>query len=145
MRGGGGGGGDIFVTQIVIIIKSEVSAVTIVVIFSVVMYLRWSYHHIPRRLSFGPIITAQSMICANTRLHYGLKVEFLYLYITPLLSSLCRLIWRHWTYRILFSYSLSSVSTMELTLSNIFHARYGAVCVSAYPFLLWEYVYFILS
>ena len=75
----------------VAIIKSEVSALPIVIIFSVVVCLRCLLHHIlsvipytfreNRDLVF--IIIAQFMMSADSRMRFGLQVAFVCLYITP--------------------------------------------------------------
>ena len=52
------------------------------------------------------------------------------------LSSLCWLIWSHWTNKMFVRYMLPRVSKIETILSIIFHSVYRAVS-SAYPILLW--------
>ena len=61
------------------------------------------------------------------------------------LSSLCRLIWRHWTTKMLVSYMLLSVSKIKTILSVIFYSIYGAVYLQLTQFSHdHENVYFIL-
>ena len=73
----------------------------------------------------------------------------LFVQYTISLSSLCKLIWRHWTYKMPVRYILiECVSKIKHTLSVINYTIYRAVCFSDYPFLLWwlrEYIYFVLS
>ena len=54
------------------------------------------------------IITVQFMMSANIRIRFGLQIALVCLYSTPL-SSLCKLIWRHWTSKMPVRYILSSV------------------------------------
>ena len=62
------------------------------------------------------------------------------------LSSLCRLIWRHWTNKMLQVYAAECVSKIETILAIIFHSIYGAVCLQLTQFACHdcENVYFIL-
>ena len=48
------------------------------------------------------------------------------------LSSLCGLIWRHWTYRMAVMYILSSVCQIRLTLIYTFYAIHG-LCILSLP------------
>ena len=72
--------------------------------------------------------------------------SFIFIYTTSSLS-LCRRIWRCWTYKMFVRYILSSVCLWLYQFSAISHAIYAWGCVySAYPFLLqwlWEYVYLL--
>ena len=95
---------DIFITLFIIIIKSEVSNFPILVIFAVVVCLRWVYYHILLSIIFYlslslyiyiyiyisrerrdllSIVDVQSMVLANERIYYGLWVVFVCLQITP--------------------------------------------------------------
>ena len=81
---------DIFITHLIIIIKSEVSTFP-VVIFSVVVCLRWLYHH---KLSvsiicmsqeswvFCPLLPYSLMMCVNTKIHYDPMAVSVCLHIT---------------------------------------------------------------
>ena len=76
----------------------------------------------------------------------------LFVQCTILLSSLCKLIWRHWTYKMPVRYILSSVWVRLSIFSPlcIIQIKY-VICMwgcmfSVYPFLLWwlkEYIYFV--
>ena len=61
------------------------------------------------------------------------------------LSSLCRLIWRHWTIKMLVRYMLPSVCLRQF-ISIIFYSIYRAVCLQLTKFSCddRENVYFIL-
>ena len=80
----------IFIAYVIIITKSEVSTFPIV-IFSVLMCLRFLLHHILSRIiytfrenwDFVLIIIVQYMMSANSRISYGLQIVFVCLYITP--------------------------------------------------------------
>ena len=59
---------------------------------------------------FVSITPVQSVMYANNRVHYGLEIMLVCLHIyTISLSSLCRLIWSHWTCKMLIWYILLSV------------------------------------
>ena len=53
------------------------------------------------------------------------------------LSSLCRLIWKHWTTKMLVRYMMPSVSKIKTILSIIFIFTIWGCVSSAYPILLW--------
>ena len=73
----------------------------------------WDYHVKDKavtRSSYLFIITVQFMMSANIRIRFGLQIVLVCLHSTPIsLSSLCKLIWRHWTYEMPVRYILSSV------------------------------------
>ena len=79
------------VAHVIIIIKSEVSTIPIVIIFSVVVCLRTLLHHILLLIAytfrenreFVFIIIVQFMVSANNRIRFVLKIVFVCLYITP--------------------------------------------------------------
>ena len=63
------------------------------------------------------------------------------------LSSLCKLIWRHWIYKMPVRYILSSVWVRLSIFSPLSIIQYVALYVFIYPVLLWwlrEYIYFVL-
>ena len=63
------------------------------------------------------------------------------------LSSLCKLIWRLWTYKMPVSYILSSGWARLSIFSPLATIQYMGCMFSVYPFLLWwlrEYIYFVL-
>ena len=71
----------------------------------------------------------------------------LFVQYTISLSSLCKFIWRHWTYKMPVIYFVDCVSKIGQILSVIHYTICGAVCFHFYPFLLWslrEYIYFVL-
>ena len=67
---------DIFITHRIIIIKSEISIFPIAVIFSVVVCLRWLYHHVSVSYIFREswvlflLLLYSVMMYANNRIHY---------------------------------------------------------------------------
>ena len=83
------------------------------------------------------ISIVQFMMSVNSRIHFGLQIVFVCLYITPSHYHHCaNFIWRHWTYKMPVRYNLSSV---WVRLYNV----WGCV-FSVYPFPLWwlrEYIY----
>ena len=86
--------------------------------FSVVVCLRCLFHHIQLLVAytfrenreFVFIIIVQFMMSANSRIRFWLEDRVrLFVHYTISLSSLCKFIWRHWTYKMLVRYILSSV------------------------------------
>ena len=59
------------------------------------------------------------------------------------IRSLCKLIWRHWTYKMPVKYILSSVSKIEYIPSIIHYTICGAVCFqfTHYPCDYWDNIY----
>ena len=71
----------------------------------------------------------------------------LHVYSNKYLSSLCKLIWRHWTYKMPVRYILSSVWVRLSIFFSIIHCTlYGAVCFqfTHLPYDDWENIYFVL-
>ena len=81
----------ISIAHVIIIIKSEVSTVPIVIIFSVVVCLRCLLHHILSLIAytfrenreFVSIIIVHFMMSANIRIRFGLQIILVCLYSTP--------------------------------------------------------------
>ena len=81
---------DIFIDT-VIIIKSQASTFPVVIIFSMVVYLKCLLHHILSLIAcmfrenrdFVFIIVAQYMMRANSRMRFGFQIVFVCLYSTP--------------------------------------------------------------
>ena len=67
----------------------------------------------------------------------------LFVQYTISLSSLCKLIWRHWTYKMPVRCILSSVSKIKHILSVIHYTICGAVCfqVIHFPCDYWKNIY----
>ena len=64
------------------------------------------------------------------------------------LSSLCKLIWRHWTYKMPVRYILSSACVRLSIFSPLSFIKYVGLYGFIFPFPLWwlrEYIYFVLS
>ena len=82
------------------------------------------------------IIIVQFMMSANSRIRFGLPIEFLwFVQHTISLLSLCKLIWRHWTYKMPVRFILSSVRLSIF--SQLSFIQYVGLCVLVYPFPLW--------
>ena len=101
-----------------------------------------------KKTVFVSITIVKSMTWVNDRLHYGLKVVFVCLHITPTryfrYPELPEIIEQKKCQSGLF-YRMCVKDYIMSTLLIIFYARYGAV--SYYPFCYWwlqEYLYFIL-
>ena len=130
---------NIFITHLIIIIKSEVSTFPIVFIFfrgcvSEMVVLSYSviyYIYIPGAL--GPCFHYRCSvygICKLSDKLWPVGRVSLFADYTISLSSLCRLIWRHWTTKMLVMYLLPSVCLkIKTILSIIFYSIYGAVCL----------------
>ena len=143
---------DISIAHVIIIIKSEVSTFPIVITFS---WLRaWDVCYIIF-CHLLHILAGKTGIC----FHYFCAVyeeckysgtfwlvgrTRLFEKYTISLSSLCKLIWRHWTYKRPVRYILSS--KIKHVLRYPLYNMWGCM-FSVYPFLLWwlrEYIYFVL-
>ena len=142
------------IIHLIIIIKSEVSTFPIVVIFfhgcvSEMVVLAYSviyYKYIPGTL--GPCFhywCSVYGICKQSDTLCPVGRVRLFADYTISLSSLCRLIWRHWTTKMLVRYMC--VSKIKTILSIIFYSIYGAVCLQLTQFSCddRENVFFILS
>ena len=71
----------------------------------------------------------------------------LFAYYTISLSSLCRLIWRHWTNKMLVRYMLPSVCLRLRLFSQLSSFQYMGLMSSAYPIRLswlWECVLYLI-
>ena len=98
---------------------------------------------------FVSISTVQSIVCANNEVHYVLKVVLVCLRITLF----------HYSQYVDLSEGTENIKCLSCIFCqvcvedwvsplNYHYTIYGAVCVSAYPFLLrylWECLYFIWS
>ena len=75
----------------------------------------------------------------------------LFVQYTISLSSLCKLIWRHWTYKMLVRYILSSVWVRLSIFSPLSIIQYVGLYVFSLPFslvmieIIYIYIYFVLS
>ena len=113
--------------------------------FSVVVCLRCLLHHILSLIvytfrenrEFVFIIIVQFMMSANSRIRFGLQVVLvLFVQYTISLSSLCKLIWSHWTYKMSVRYILSSVWVRLRTFSQLSIIQYVGLCVFSLPIFL---------
>ena len=120
------------------------------------MCLRCLLHHIlslivytfreNRKFVFISIV--QFMMSANSRIRFGLQIVLACLYITPSHYHHCaNFIWRHWTYKMLVRYGLSSVwvrlsNYLSYQLSII---QYVGPCVFSLPisFVMIERIYIL--
>ena len=146
----------ISITHLIIIIKSEVSTFPIVVIFfrgcvSEMVVLSYSviyYIYIPGTL--GPCFhywCSVYGICKWSDILWPVGRVRLFADYTISLSSLCRLIWKHWTTKIIVRYMMPSVCLRLRQFSQLsLYSLYGAVCLQLTQFSCddRENVYFIL-
>ena len=85
--------------------------------FSVVVCLGCLLHHILSHIAytfrenreFVFIIVVQFLMSANSRIGFTLQIVLFFVQYTISLSSLCKINWRHWTYKMPVRYILSSV------------------------------------
>ena len=119
------------------------------------MCLRCLFHHILSLIvytfrenrEFVFISIVQFMMSANSRIHFGLQIVFVCLYITPSHYHHCaNFIWRQWTYKMPVRYNLSSVWVRLSIFSQLSIIQYNMwdCMFSVYPFPLREYIYFVL-
>ena len=116
--------------------------------FFVVVCLRWLLHHILSRIvytfrgnrDFVFITIVQFMMSSN--------IIRLFVHNTISLSSLCKLIWRHWTYKMPVRYILSSVWMRLSTFSQLSIRQYMGLCVFSLPISIvmieMYHIYFVL-
>ena len=124
---------NIFITHLIIIIKSELSTFPIVVIFfrggvgvwdgCTIKFCHLLYIYIPGTPgSFFHYWCAVYGVCKWSDTFWPVGRVRLSANYTISLSSLCRLIWRHWTTKMLVRYMLPSVSLRFRQLSQLFLA-----------------------
>ena len=133
---------NIFITHRIIIIKSEVSTFPIVVIFFrgcvsemvVLSYFVIYCIYIPAIL--GPCFhywCSVYGICKWSNKLWPVGRVRLFTDYTISLSSLCRLIWRHWTTKMLVRYMMPSVCLRLRQFSQLSFIQYMGLCVFSLP------------
>ena len=132
----------IFITHLIIIIKSEVTTFPIVVTFfrgcvSEMVVLSYSviyYIYIPGTL--GPCShywCSVYGICKWSDTLWPVGCVRLFADYTISLSSLCILIWRHWTTKMLVRYILPYVCLRLRQFSQLSYIQYMGLCVFSLP------------
>ena len=122
--------------------------------FSVVVCLRCLLHHIlsliaytfQKNREFIFIIIVQFMMSANSRIRFGLQIVFVYfVHYTISLSSLCKVISTHWTYKMPVRYILLSVWVILSIFSQLSFIKHVGLCVFRLPisFVMIERVYIL--
>ena len=133
---------NIFITHLIIIIKSEVSTFPIVVIFFrgcvsemvVLSYSVISYIYIPGKLGLCFHFWCSVYgICKRSDTLWPVGRVRLFADYTISLSSLCRLIWRHWTTKMLVRYMLPSVCLRLRQFFQWSFIQYMGLCVFSLP------------
>ena len=114
--------------------------------FSVVVCLRCLLHYIlsliaytfRKNRDFAFITIVQFMMSSN--------IIRLFVHNTISLSSLCKLIWRHWTYKMPVRYILSSVWVRLSIFSPFSIIQYMGPCVFSLPIslVMIDMIYFVL-
>ena len=127
----------------------------------VVVCLRYLLHHIlsfiactfPENLEFVFIIIVQFMMSANIRIRFGLQIVLVGFYSTAYHyhhCALCKLIWRHCTYKMPVRYILSSVWVRLSIFFPLSMIQYVGLYVFSLPISLvmieirYIYIYFVL-
>ena len=129
---------DISIVPVIIIIKSEVSTFPIVIIFFrgcvpemfVTSYYVTYYIYVPGKpgICFHYYCAVYDE-CKYSDTFWLANRTRLFVQYTISLSSLCKLIWRHWTYKMPVRYILSSVWVRWSIFSPLSIIQYvGAVC-----------------
>ena len=129
---------------IIIIIISEISLFPIVIIFfrgcvpeMFVTSYSVTFCTFRENREFVFIIIVQFMMSANIRIRFWFADRTrLFLQYTISLSSLCKLIWRHWTYKMPVRYILSSVWVRLNILSPLSIIQYVGLYVFSLPISL---------
>ena len=147
---------DISIAHVIIIIKSEVSTFPIVIIFFrgcvpemfVTSYSVTYCIYVPGkpRICFRCYCAVYDECKYSDTFWLADRIR-LFVQYTISLSSLCKLIWRHWTYKMLVRYILSSVWVTLSIFSPLSIIQYVGMYFSVYPFILWwlrYYIYFVL-
>ena len=122
--------------------------------FSVVVCLRCLLHHILSLIvysfrenrEFVFISIVQFMMSANSRIRFGLQIEFACLYNTPSHYHHCaNFIWRHWTYKMSAKCNLSSVWVRLSIFYQLSITQYVGLCVFSLPisFVMIERIYIL--
>ena len=122
--------------------------------FSVAVCLRCLLHHVLSLIvytfrenrEFVFISIVQFMMSANSRIHCGLQIVFVCLYITPSHYHHCvNFIWKHWIYKIPVRYNLSSVWVRLSIFSQLSIIQYVGLCVFSFPisFMMIERIYIL--
>ena len=130
---------DISIAHVIIIIKSEVSTVTIGIIFSVAVCLRCLLHHILSLIAYTfqeNWILFSLSLCILWWVQIFGYVLALFVQYTISLSSLCKLIWRHWPYKMPVRYILSSVWVRSSIFFPLSIIQYVGLYVFSLPIFL---------
>ena len=86
---------------------------------------------------FDFIIIVQFMMSSNSRMRFWFAHRIhLFVYNIISSSSLCKLIWRHWTYKMPVRYILSSVWVRLSIFSQLSIIQYMGLCVFSLPISL---------
>ena len=150
---------DISIAHVINTFKSEVSPFPFLSYFSVVVCLRCLLHHILSLIAYTFRENREFIFhyycavydeCKYSDTFWLADRTRLFVQYTILLSSLCKLIWRHWTYEMPVGYILSAVWAILSIFSPLSIIQYvGLYVFSVNLFTLWWlreyiYIYFVL-
>ena len=144
---------DISIAHVIIIIKSEVSTFPIVIIFFcgyvpemyVTSYSVTYCIYVPGKpgICFHYYCAVQDE-CKYSDMFWLADLTLLFVQYTILLSSLCKLIWRHWTYKMPVRYILSSVWVRLSIFSLLYYYKIGGAIYFQFTHFScddWENIY----
>ena len=101
--------------------------------FSVVVCLRCLLHHILSLIAYTFRENRDFVFITIVQFMMSSNIIRLFVHNTISLSSLCKLIWRHWTYKMPLRYILSSVWVKLSIFSQLSIIQYMGLCVFSLP------------
>ena len=101
--------------------------------FSVVVCLRCLLHHILSLIVYTFRVNGDFVFITIVQFMMSSNIIRLFVHSTISLSSLCKLIWRHWTYKMPVRYILSSVWVRLSIFSPLSIIQYMGLCVFSLP------------
>ena len=104
--------------------------------FSVVVFLRCLLHHILSLIAYTYRENRNFVFIAIVQFMMSSNIIRLFVHNTISLSSSCKLIWRHWTYKMPVRYILSSVWVRLSIFSQLSIIQYMGLCVFSLPISL---------
>ena len=104
--------------------------------FSVVVCLRCLLHHILSLIAYIFRENRDFVFITIVPFMMSSNIIRLFVHNTISLSSLCKLIWRHWTYKMPVRYILSSVWVRLSIFSQLSIVQYMGLCVFSLPIAL---------
>ena len=104
--------------------------------FSVVVCMRCLLHHILSLIAYTFRENRDFVFITIVQFMMSSNIIRLFVHNTISISSLCKLIWRHWTYKMPVRYILSSVWVRLSIFSQLSIIQYMGLCVFSLPISL---------